>query len=84
MIETTVSINGMACGMCESHVNDVVRQNFQIKKVTSSHKKGEMVVLSEQELDEEKLRSAIEATGYEVTEVLSKPYEKKGLFGRKK
>lgn len=43
-----------------------------------------MVVLSEQELDEEKLRSAIEATGYEVTEVLSKPYEKKGLFGRKK
>ena len=38
MIETTVSINGMACGMCESHVNDVVRQNFQIKKVTSSHR----------------------------------------------
>ena len=73
MIETTVSINGMACGMCESHVNDVVRQNFQIKKVTSSHKKGEMVVLSEQELDEEKLRSAIGATGYEVTEVSSKP-----------
>ena len=42
MIETTVLINGMACGMCESHVNDVIRQNFQIKKVTSSHKKGWM------------------------------------------
>ena len=84
MIETTVSINGMACGMCESHVNDVIRQNFQIKKVTSSHKKGEAVVLSEQELDEEKLRSAIGTTGYEVTAVSSQQYEKKGLFGRKK
>lgn len=83
MIETAISINGMACGMCESHVNDVIRQNFQVKKVTSSHKKGETVILSEQELNEEKLRSAIGATGYEVTAVSSKPYEKKGLFGRK-
>ena len=40
MIQTNIGINGMMCGMCESHINDVIRQNFKIKKVTSSHKKG--------------------------------------------
>ena len=40
MYQTTVKIDGMMCGMCESHINDVIRQNFAVKKVTSSHKKG--------------------------------------------
>ena len=38
MIKTTLGINGMACGMCESHINDVVRRNFKVKKVSSSFK----------------------------------------------
>lgn len=25
MVKTTLKIDGMACGMCESHVNDAVR-----------------------------------------------------------
>lgn len=33
MIQTTVKINGMMCGMCESHVNDAIRNHFQVKKV---------------------------------------------------
>ena len=36
MIKTTLKIDGMMCGMCESHMNDVIRKNFKIKKVTSS------------------------------------------------
>ena len=52
MYKTMVKIEGMACGMCESHINDAVRKNFQVKKVTSSHKKGEAVILSEEKLDE--------------------------------
>ena len=81
MIQITVKIEGMACGMCESHINDAVRRVFPVKKVTSSYKKGETVILAETQLSEEQLRAAIEPTGYRVLSVVSEPYEKKGLFG---
>ena len=80
MIETTLKINGMMCGMCESHINEVVRKNAQVNKVTSSHTKGETVIVSEAPVDVEKLKEAIAATGYTVTGAETKPYEKKGLF----
>ena len=80
MIETTLKINGMMCGMCESHINDVVRKNAQVNKVTSSHTKGETVIVSEAPVDVEKLKEAIAATGYTVTGAETKPYEKKGFF----
>lgn len=82
MIKTVLSIEGMACGMCESHLNDAVRRSFDVKKVTSSHRKGETEILSEQPLDERKLRSVIGETGYELKAITSAPYEKKGLFHR--
>lgn len=82
MVKETLKIEGMACPMCESHINDCIRQNFSVKKVTSSHAKGETVVICENALDEEKLKSVISATGYELKDVKSEPYEKKGgLFG---
>ena len=81
MIETTVRVDGMMCGMCESHVNEAVRKAFpEVKKVASSHTKGQTVIQSEQALDEAQLRDAIDATGYEVKGISSKPYEKKGFF----
>ena len=46
MTETKLKIDGMMCGMCESHINDAIRRAFNVKKVTSSHSKGETVVLS--------------------------------------
>ena len=52
MTETVVMIDGMMCGMCESHINDVVRKNFNVKKVSSSHSKGRCVILSEEPIDE--------------------------------
>lgn len=39
MLKITVSIEGMACGMCEAHINDTIRNAFQVKKVASSHTK---------------------------------------------
>lgn len=81
MIETILKIDGMACGMCESHVNDAVRRALDVKKVTSSHRRGETVVLSETVPDEETLRKAIEATGYRVLALESHRYVKKKLFG---
>ena len=80
MVQITVKIEGMACGMCESHINDAVRRAFPVKKVTSSHKKGETVILTETEFSEEQLRAAIEPTGYRVLGVENEPYEKKRLF----
>ena len=77
MIKTTVKVDGMMCGMCESHVNDAVRKVFQVDKVTSSHSKGETVIISEKPVDEAKLKTAISATGYEVKGISSEPYEKK-------
>ena len=67
MIETTVGIDGMQCGMCEAHVNDTIRAAFPVKKVSASHKKGQAVILSEEEIPEEALKEAVKKIGYEVT-----------------
>ncbi len=81
MRKITLKIDGMMCAMCESHVNEAVRRAFPVKKVTSSHAKGETVILSEADIDEPALRAAIDKTGYKVLSYKSEPYEKKGLFG---
>lgn len=82
MIKTVLKIDGMMCGMCESHINDAVRSAFAVKKVSSSHAKGESVIISDSPLDGAKLAEVIGKTGYELKSVESLPYEKKpGLFG---
>ena len=58
MIQTTVKISGMACSMCEAHINDTIRGTFKVEKVSSSHTKGETVILSREPLDEAALRAA--------------------------
>ena len=80
MIKTVLKIDGMMCGMCESHVNDLIRRELGVKKVTSSHKSGESVIISEDVLNIESLRSALESLGYRLISHESSPYEKKGLF----
>lgn len=84
MIKTIVSVEGMMCGMCESHVNDAVRAAFTVKKVTSSHTKNQTEILSEDSLNHEKVKEVIEKTGYQVLAVKEEPYQKKrfSLFGR--
>jgi len=59
MIKTTLKIDGMMCGMCEAHMNDVIRKNFKVKKVTSSAKSGETVIISEDNIDTEAAKKAI-------------------------
>ena len=54
MIKTTVKIDGMACSMCEAHINEIM---------------------------DEALRAAIDATGYTYLSSSAEPYVKKGLFG---
>ena len=85
MIKITLDVEGMACGMCEAHVNNAVRQNFAVKKVTSSHTKGKTEIIAQAPLDEEKLKAVILGLGYTVTKVQTEPYEKIGfsLFGKR-
>ena len=84
MYQITLKIDGMACGMCESHVNEAIGAKFPVKKGTSSHSKGESVIQTEHEIGADALRGVIEPSGYKVTGYISAPYEKKGLFGHLK
>lgn len=84
MIETIVKVDGMMCGMCEGHINDAIRSHFQVRKVSSSHSKGQTVIRSQEALDQEQLRQVIDATGYKVLDVVSRPVEKRGLLGHLK
>ena len=81
MYQITVKVDGMMCTMCEAHVNEAVRKAFPVKKVTSSHSKGQTVIVADQPLAEQAVRDAIEPTGYRVLGVTCEPYRKKGLFG---
>ena len=74
MYKTTLKIDGMMCGMCESHISDTIRKAAAVKKVSSSHTKGEAVVITEEPLDVDAVKAAIHATGYEVTDAASEPY----------
>ncbi len=70
----------MACSMCEAHINDAVRAKFKVKKISSSHAKKQTVIISEEELDAQKLKEVIEETGYRVLSHRCEPFEKKKLF----
>lgn len=70
MYNYKLTIDGMYCSMCESHVNDVIRNNFSVKKVKSNHKKNETLIVSNEQLDETKLNGVLHKIGYEVTNIV--------------
>ncbi|MBR6044011.1 MAG: heavy-metal-associated domain-containing protein [Ruminococcus sp.] len=82
MFKTTIRIDGMMCSMCEAHVNDAIRKRLDVKKVRSSRKKGETIVISEKEFDKDMIEFALEDSGYKVLDVKSEPFQKRGLFHR--
>ena len=79
MVKITLDIDGMACGMCEARVNDTVRKAFAVKKVSSSHSKGQTEIIADQPLDDDELKKAVEETGYKVLGIHTEPFEKKGF-----
>lgn len=62
-------IEGMKCGMCEAHINHVIRTNFKIKKVKSSRHKNETIIYSLEPLDISKIKEAINQTGYKLLDI---------------
>lgn len=80
MVKMTLKIDGMSCGMCETHVNDRIRRQFAVKKVSSSYRKGITEIIAEAPLDEAALSKAIGETGYCVLLSKRNHMSKKGFF----
>ncbi len=83
MKEYVFSVGGMSCPMCESHVNDAVRNAFPVRSVRSDRRKGRTTVVAE-ELDAGAVARAITASGYDASLLSEAPYQKPSLFGRRK
>ena len=66
MEKLTVEIDGMSCGMCDAHVNDLVRKNFNVKKVKANHSKGSAEIITEENITQEDLTKALAEMGYKV------------------
>ena len=69
MKEYNLHIEGMRCGMCEEHINNVIRNNFKVKKLKSNRHKNLTTFLSEEDIDESMLKSKISALGYEIKDI---------------
>lgn len=82
MIQTTLGIDGMMCAMCETHVNDAIRRHFAVKSAKSDRRKKQCVIVSEDPLDEARLRAVVGETGYELRSISTQAYQKRSLFGR--
>ena len=81
MFAYTVQIKGMACDMCEAHINEIIRNNFDVTKVSSNHKTNIAKFHAEKEIDEEKLKKVITEIGYDCLEINKVEEEKKGFLG---
>lgn len=68
-MKITLEIEGMMCGMCESHINNTIRSNFTVKKVKSSHRKGKTIITTEENIDKEALKNVIAETGYTLKSI---------------
>ena len=80
MVKTILSIDGMMCPHCEAHVNDAIRRDFKVKKVTSSHKEKRTEIESELPLDRDALQKTVEGMGYTLLDIAVEEVEKKSFF----
>lgn len=80
MLQITVEVKGMVCGMCEVHVNEAIRKAFPVKKVSSSRSKGQTVILTQEDISETQLKAVITQSGYEPGQIAKHPDQKRGLF----
>ncbi len=72
--KVTVDIDGMMCGMCESHIKDAIRAHFpEVQKLTASHAKGlaEFYLKSPESLGvvSDRLHEGIDPLGYRIISV---------------
>ena len=75
------TVEGMMCPMCESHVNDAIRNIYPKAKVSSSHKDSRTEVVGEG-VDPTRVKETIEKTGYKVVDFAEESVEKRTIFAK--
>lgn len=69
----TLYIEGMKCGMCETHLNDLIRNKFETaKKVKSNYRNGTLSFVSDGFISIQDVIKEIENIGYGVIGVVKK------------
>ncbi len=77
-----LTVEGMMCGMCESHVAEALRKVPGVEKASASRAKKEARVVCADSVTDAALLAAVNATGYEASNVRTEADKpKKGLFG---
>lgn len=82
MLKITLKLEGMMCSMCEAHASEAVREAWEIKKVNSSRKNGETVIITENDISDAELKDVMEKTGFTVLSIIREPFEKRGFFSK--
>lgn len=91
MYKVTVKIDGMMCEVCEEHICEAIKTAFGAEEVTASHKKGEAVFETPDEISKDEMKKVIDETGYKFKSVsVSKAPNRQGgkkgflssLFGK--
>lgn len=81
MKKIILTIDGMHCSMCESHVLDAIRKSMpEAKKLSANHKKGLVCFVVDEETKPDSAIEAIQKEGYKVLSIKDEPYEKKDFF----
>ncbi len=81
MKKIILTIDGMHCSMCESHVLDAIRKSMpEAKKLSANHKKGHVSFVVDEETKPDSAIEAIQKEGYKVLSIKNEPYEKKDFF----
>lgn len=81
MKQITFKVEGMHCGMCESHVMDRIRKVLpKATKVKADHRKGIASFVLEDGIDYRPAMDAISKEGYHASDPKVEEYQKKGLF----
>ena len=63
---TTYTVTGMSCGHCEGAISSEISTIAGVTQVAADAKAGTVTVHSEQPLNDETVRAAVDEAGYEL------------------
>jgi copper chaperone CopZ len=66
MSTAVFTVSGMSCGHCEKSVSEELGSLPGVIEVSADAKAGTVAVTSEQPLDDEAVRAAVDEAGYEL------------------
>ena len=66
MFQIKLSIDGMRCGQCESHVKRQLETIDGVLSIKASHIKNEVTILSPRSMSREEFEQALASSGYRI------------------